>query len=272
MLKVGLTGNIACRQVHRRRSVRALGRHTHRRGRAGAGSAGARQSGLAAIAAQFGARRTRSDGALDRPALRRRVLADPTALAALNGSCIPRCRARRASALGRGGSRGDRIVMSDIPLLFEAADPSAFDASCWWMRRRRCAQGPAHRGAGSSAREADQLIAAQMPAAAKRAGATTSSTTTAISPELEQRPRGMAGAPRAALDLARDASAYPPRATPPSEHRVSKVPDDLVYTAEHEYIAPTGDPGSSRIGITDYAQGELGDVVFVTLPKPGEHW
>jgi glycine cleavage system H protein len=51
---------------------------------------------------------------------------------------------------------------------------------------------------------------------------------------------------------------------------VSKVPDNLVYTPEHEYVATTGDPAIVRVGITDYAQGELGDVVFVTLPKPGE--
>jgi glycine cleavage system H protein len=51
---------------------------------------------------------------------------------------------------------------------------------------------------------------------------------------------------------------------------VSNVPDELVYTAEHEYLARTGDPAVVRIGITDYAQGELGDVVFVNLPKPGQ--
>jgi glycine cleavage system H protein len=51
---------------------------------------------------------------------------------------------------------------------------------------------------------------------------------------------------------------------------VSNVPDDLVYTAEHEYVARTNDPSIVRIGITDYAQGELGDVVFVRLPKPGD--
>jgi glycine cleavage system H protein len=51
---------------------------------------------------------------------------------------------------------------------------------------------------------------------------------------------------------------------------VSNVPDELVYTAEHEYVARTGDAGVVRIGITDYAQGELGDVVFVSLPKPGQ--
>jgi glycine cleavage system H protein len=53
---------------------------------------------------------------------------------------------------------------------------------------------------------------------------------------------------------------------------VSNVPDDLVYTAEHEYVARTSDPATVRIGITDYAQGELGDVVFVNLPKPGERF
>jgi glycine cleavage system H protein len=51
---------------------------------------------------------------------------------------------------------------------------------------------------------------------------------------------------------------------------VSNVPDDLKYTAEHEYVAPTDDPAIVKIGITDYAQGELGDVVFVRLPKPGD--
>jgi len=51
---------------------------------------------------------------------------------------------------------------------------------------------------------------------------------------------------------------------------VSNVPDDLMYTPEHEYVARTGDPAIVRIGITDYAQGELGDVVFVTLPKAGQ--
>ena len=52
---------------------------------------------------------------------------------------------------------------------------------------------------------------------------------------------------------------------------MSNVPEDLLYTAEHEYVARTTDPLVVRIGITDYAQGELGDVIFVDLPKPGAH-
>jgi glycine cleavage system H protein len=51
---------------------------------------------------------------------------------------------------------------------------------------------------------------------------------------------------------------------------VSNVPENLVYTAEHEYVARTDDPRVVRIGITDYAQGELGDVIFVRLPKQGQ--
>jgi len=50
---------------------------------------------------------------------------------------------------------------------------------------------------------------------------------------------------------------------------MSKIPDDLVYTEEHEYVHQTGKSGVVEIGITDYAQGELGDVVYVDLPKPG---
>ncbi len=44
-------------------------------------------------------------------------------------------------------------------------------------------------------------------------------------------------------------------------------PADLKYTAEHEWVKPVGD--SLRIGITDYAQEALGDIVFVTLPAVG---
>ncbi|MEP7324618.1 MAG: glycine cleavage system protein GcvH, partial [Gemmatimonadota bacterium] len=39
---------------------------------------------------------------------------------------------------------------------------------------------------------------------------------------------------------------------------------------DHEYIRKTADPAVAVIGITDYAQGELGDVVFVNLPRVGE--
>jgi glycine cleavage system H protein len=50
---------------------------------------------------------------------------------------------------------------------------------------------------------------------------------------------------------------------------VANVPADLLYTPEHEYVRKTSDPAVVEIGVTDYAQGELGDVVFLDLPKPG---
>ena len=48
------------------------------------------------------------------------------------------------------------------------------------------------------------------------------------------------------------------------------VPDDLKYTDEHEWVARVG-ADSVRVGITDFAQTQLGDVVFVQLPEVGEH-
>ncbi len=50
---------------------------------------------------------------------------------------------------------------------------------------------------------------------------------------------------------------------------MANIPADLLYTPEHEYVRRTADPAVVEIGITDYAQGELGDIVFVELPKAG---
>lgn len=49
---------------------------------------------------------------------------------------------------------------------------------------------------------------------------------------------------------------------------MSEIPADLQYTAEHEWVQRTGDT-TVRVGITDYAQSALGDVVFVQLPDVG---
>jgi len=50
---------------------------------------------------------------------------------------------------------------------------------------------------------------------------------------------------------------------------MSDIPSDLRYTEEHEYLKPTGDDAVYYVGITDYAQGELGDVVYLELPEAG---
>jgi glycine cleavage system H protein len=49
---------------------------------------------------------------------------------------------------------------------------------------------------------------------------------------------------------------------------VSSIPDNLQYTKEHEWVLASGN--TYRMGITDYAQGALGDIVYVQLPKVGE--
>jgi len=47
-------------------------------------------------------------------------------------------------------------------------------------------------------------------------------------------------------------------------------PEDLKYTSEHEWVRSPGEAeGSVRIGITDYAQDALGDIVYVSLPEVG---
>ncbi len=49
------------------------------------------------------------------------------------------------------------------------------------------------------------------------------------------------------------------------------VPDGLQYTREHEWVVSTGgDAATVRVGITDFAQDQLGDVVFVQLPAVGD--
>ena len=51
---------------------------------------------------------------------------------------------------------------------------------------------------------------------------------------------------------------------------MSNVPAELKYTKEHEWVSELTADGTVRIGVTDHAQSELGDVVYVDLPEVGE--
>jgi glycine cleavage system H protein len=53
---------------------------------------------------------------------------------------------------------------------------------------------------------------------------------------------------------------------------MANTPADLRYTVEHEYVRRGDDGAIVQVGITDYAQGELGDVVYVELPKVGTNF
>ena len=50
---------------------------------------------------------------------------------------------------------------------------------------------------------------------------------------------------------------------------MSEIPEGFFYSEEHEYLKPTDAEGVFFVGVTDYAQGELGDVVYIELPEVG---
>lgn len=124
-----------------------------------------------AIAARFGREFLGPDGELRRDALRGRVLNDPAARTDLERIVHPvveRLR-REREAVARG--RGDRIVVSDIPLLFEAADPSAFDVIVLvdapaGVRHDRLVQ------RGLTGEEAEWMMKWQQPSGPKRSRST----------------------------------------------------------------------------------------------------
>ncbi len=121
-----------------------------------------------AIAARFGTELVSSDGSLDRAALRARVLADPAALADLNRIVHPEVRRRRLELLAEARERGDRIVVSDIPLLFEADDPGAFDAVVLVDAPEDVRRARLLASRMLSPEEADRMMAAQEAPALKR--------------------------------------------------------------------------------------------------------
>ncbi len=123
---------------------------------------------LRRIAERFGHAVIGPDGTLDRAALRRIVMADAAARADLEAIVHPAVAARRAELAAEAEARGDRIVVSDIPLLFETGAEGAFDAVVLVdapepVRLRRLME---RRGLGEA--EARAMIGAQLPAAMKR--------------------------------------------------------------------------------------------------------
>ncbi|HXS25443.1 MAG TPA: dephospho-CoA kinase [Gemmatimonadales bacterium] len=168
MLNVGLTGNIASgkstvTELFRRWGATIIDADALVRE---AQAPGTRV--LAAIASRFGSAMLRPDGTLDRAALRHEVMNNPAALADLNAIVHPDVHRRRDELMRRAAARGDRIVVSDIPLLFEAVDPAAFDVVVLVdapveIRRQRLL---ANRDLSPS--DAERMLAAQLPSNSKR--------------------------------------------------------------------------------------------------------
>jgi dephospho-CoA kinase len=114
----------------------------------------------------------RPDGTLDRAALRHRILSDADAKRRLEAIVHPAVEARRRELLTEAAARGASLVIVEIPLLFESADPSAYDGMIVVdapesERRRRLIE-----ERGLTPDDAARLLAAQWPAAAKRERAT----------------------------------------------------------------------------------------------------
>ncbi|MDP3775699.1 MAG: dephospho-CoA kinase [Gemmatimonadales bacterium] len=168
MLRVGLTGNAAAGKS----TVLALFKQW------GAGVIDsdllAREAvapgspALDAIFKRFGGDLRLPDGSLDRASLRRRVMANDEQRAVLNAIVHPEV-ARLSQKLEQDArARGDRIIVADIPLLFEVLSPSSFDVVVLVdapeaVRRSRLLE-----MRGYSREEADDLLGAQLPSRLKR--------------------------------------------------------------------------------------------------------
>jgi dephospho-CoA kinase len=210
MLNVGLTGNIAAGKSTVVEHLRRWGAtiidadELARQAQAPGGEV------LAAIVRRFGADVLAADGALDRAALRAKVMGDQAALDALNQIVHPAVRRRREELLREARERGDLLVVNDIPLLFEVLDPVQFDEVVLVdapvpVRRTRLR---AMRGLSNE--EADRMIAAQMPAERKRARSNAVIENDGSAAQLERRTRALFEALRrraAAAALGRPARA-----------------------------------------------------------------
>ncbi len=171
MLHVGLTGNIAsgkstvARMLERRGATiidaDILARQAVERGR----------PAHAAIAERWGESVLLPDGELDRDALRARVFADPSELEALNAIVHPEVAQLRDEALAEARARGDRVVVSDVPLLFERHLVDEFDRVVLVDAPRDVRLDRLVRDRDLSTTDAMNMIAAQMPAELKRARA-----------------------------------------------------------------------------------------------------
>jgi dephospho-CoA kinase len=171
MLMIGLTGNIASGKS-------TVARHLAERGATLIDAdVLARQvvepgtPAFDAIVARWGDAVVGPDGGLDRAALRERVFHDPVQLEELNGIVHPRVVQLRKDLIDDARSRGDRIVVYDIPLLFERHLAEEFDRILLVDAPRAVRLERLVRDRGLGETDAMAMIAAQMPAELMRARA-----------------------------------------------------------------------------------------------------
>lgn len=171
MLVVGLTGNIAAGKSAVAARLASHGVPIVDADRLARDAVAPGSPALARIVARWGAGILAADGALDRAALRRIVFADPTERRALDAIVHPEVARLREAAVAALRARGERLVVCDIPLLFEAGLEGTVDRIVLVdapvaVRRDRLV-----RDRGLTPAEADAMIAAQLPSERKRARA-----------------------------------------------------------------------------------------------------
>lgn len=171
MLLVGLTGNIASGKSEVARQFAELGATVIDADLLAREAVAPGQPALAAITERFGSAILSADGTLDRVALRTKVFADPRELEALNAILHPDIGHRRDRLVAAARARGDRIVVCDIPLLFERNLVADYAVIVLVDAPRELRLDRLVRDRGLAEAEAMRMIAAQMPAELKRARA-----------------------------------------------------------------------------------------------------
>ena len=171
MLNVALTGNIAAGKSEVVRHFARWGATVIDADRLAREAQAPGTEVLRAIVQRFGKEVLAADGTLDRAALRGRVMGDDDALAALNGIVHPAVRRRRDQLLAEAKARGDAVVINDIPLLFEAADPAQFDVVVLVDAPEEVRRSRLLHDRGLSREDAERMLRAQIPSDVKRARA-----------------------------------------------------------------------------------------------------
>jgi dephospho-CoA kinase len=169
MIVVGLTGNIASgkstvARMLEERGVRIIDADALAREAVAAGT-----RGLDAIVSRWGPRILGAEGALDRAALRRIVFGNAVERAALEAIVHPEVKVRRDMLLAAASARHERVVVCDIPLLFEADLVREVDLVLLVDAPRDVRLERLVRARGLSRSEATAMIDAQLPSEQKRA-------------------------------------------------------------------------------------------------------
>jgi dephospho-CoA kinase len=171
MLVIGLTGNIAAGKSSVAHHFAAWGATLIDADALARKAVAPRTRALRAITKRWGAAVLGPDGTLDRAALRRIVFADPAERAALDAMVHPDVARLRAAAVKAARAREDRLVICDIPLLFEADLTDSVDAIVLVDAPRAVRLARLLHDRGLSAAEAGAMIDAQWPSERKRARA-----------------------------------------------------------------------------------------------------